>query len=300
MERGKQRELIFLAKGNSSWKELGRQLNCSPTYLSNDLKYENRYLSEIIYEKLCKISNKNFDKFIIKKLDENWGRSKGGKNSFGNTKTFKEPLESVELAELFGIIAGDGHVEKIQVGKKIRCYSIDIAGDSRNDKDFLLNYVSSLFEKLFNETGSLRYSKTANTLHIKIYGKKIVDFIEKKGIASGNKKTNNQSIPLWITLNNDYLRAFIRGLIDTDGCIYYISKNNRNLRISFTSYIPNLMRDARNSLLKLGFHPSEVIRGKDISISRKDDTKRFIKEIGFSNNKHLKRLYNFTHKAPFV
>lgn len=300
MEKGKQKELILFAKGNSSWKELGKQLNCSPTYLSNDLKCEFRYLSEITYEKLCKISKENFDKFIIKKLDENWGRSKGGKNSLGNVKDFIEPSESIELAELLGIITGDGHVEKIIRGNKVRCYSITIAGDSRNDKDYLSNYVSILFSKLLNEKGNLFYSKNRNSMYIRIHGKKIVEFIEKKGILNGNKKHNNQSIPFWILKNDDYLKAFIRGLIDTDGCIYYISKTNKNLRISFTSYIPSLMRDVRNSLLKLGFHPSEVIRGKDISISRKEDTQKFIKEIGFSNNKHLKRLYNFTHKAPVV
>lgn len=296
----KQKELILFAKGNLSWKELSKLLNCSPTYLSNDLKYEFRYLSHFLYEQLCKMTNKNFDEFIIDKLDDNWGRSKGGKNSTGNTKYFNEPLESIELAELFGIIVGDGHVEKITVGKKVRCYSIDIAGDSRNDKDYLTNYVSSLFKKLFNEKGSLRYSKNSNCLHLKIHGKKIVEFIEKKGILSGNKKNNCQTIPEWIFSDNNYLESFIRGLIDTDGCVYYISKNNRNLRISFTSYISTLISDVRASFIKLGFHPSEIIRNKDIILSRKEEVKRFIDEIGFSNNKHLKRIQKLNNCALVV
>jgi hypothetical protein len=36
------------------------------------------------------------------------------------------------------------------------------------------------------------------------------------------------------------------------------------------------------------------------SISRKEDIKKFIDEIGFSNDKHLKRLYNLTNNAPVV
>jgi len=133
--------------------------------------------------------------------------------------------------------------------------------------------------------------KTTNGIHLVIYGKKIIEFVKKKGINSGNKKVNHQKIPDWILENKGYLAACLRGLIDTDGCIYYISKKtNKNLRISFTSYIPALMNDVRTSLIGLGFHPSKVMRGEDICISSKEDVDKFLKEIGFSNDKHLKRL----------
>ncbi|MFA5855939.1 MAG: LAGLIDADG family homing endonuclease [Candidatus Pacearchaeota archaeon] len=300
LKKGKQRELILLAKNDKNWKEFAKLVNISEKYLCNDLKNEKILISEMLYLNLCKISNKNFDEFIIERLDNNWGKSKGGKISRGNTKDFKEPKESLELAELIGIILGDGHVEKLKIGSKIRCYSIVVTGDSRHDKKYLIKYVNNLFKKLFNENGRILYSKDKNSIYIKLHGKKIVDFIESKGVFGGNKKRNNQGIPKWILINDSYLKATLRGLIDTDGCIYYISKNNRNLRISFTSYIPNLMNDVRNSFLKLGFNPSEIIRCKDITISRKEDIKKYLKEIGFSNDKHLKRYQNLVQYAPIV
>ena len=292
--KGRQKELIMLAKGKYTWRELSGILNCSEGYLVSELRYEKRYLSQDLYNKLCTLANKNFGRFVDAKLGDNWGRVKGGINSLGNTKKFVDPSKSEALAELFGIILGDGHVEKIMVGNNIRCYSIVIAGDSRHDNDYLSNYIPSLFEKLLGEKGNLYYSKSSNTMFSKIHGKKIVEFVEKNGIMCGNKKKNNQPIPKWILDNPRYLRACLRGLIDTDGCIYYISKNNKNLRISYTSYIPNLMNDVRESFLKLGFHPSKVIVDKYIYLSRKDEIQKYLKEIGFSNQKHLKRPQNLT------
>jgi len=293
LEKGKQKELIESAKKDLTWEELARELNLNSSYIRNDLKEEKRYLLEEIYRKLCNISNLNFDNFIIKKLANNWGRSKGGKNSKGNTKPFTEPRESIELAELFGIILGDGHVEETKIGKKIRVYCIDIAGDFRKDKIYLENYVSTLFHSLLKERGKIRVPKTTNGVHIIVYGKKIVEFVNKMGIKSGNKKENHQKIPDWILKNKEYTKSCLRGLIDTDGCIYYISKKtNKNLRISFTSCIPALMNDVRNSFISLGFHPRKILRDKEIYLSSKEDINKFLLEIGFSNNKHLKRLQN--------
>lgn len=292
LKQGKQKELIELAKSDNTWKWLSNKLNCSSIYLQNELRHEKRYLSENLFNLLCIISGKNFNKFIIEKLSDKWGRSKGGKNSTGNTKNFKEPEESLELAELFGIILGDGHLEKRIASSKIRGYSIRIAGDSRYDKEYFYNYISNLFNFLFNEKGTFEFSKKGNTIYIKIFGKKIVEFIEFKGLKPGNKKQNMQTIPLWIINNPEYLKACLRGLIDTDGCIYYISKQNKNLRITFTSYIPKLMEDVRLSFVKLGYHPSKIIRNKDISLSRKEDVNKFMSEIKFSNPKHLKRVQN--------
>ncbi|OIO43261.1 hypothetical protein COU56_00770 [Candidatus Pacearchaeota archaeon CG10_big_fil_rev_8_21_14_0_10_31_9] len=300
LKRGKQKELIIKAKDGRTWNNLSKQLNLNSSYIRNELKTEKFYISEEAYDKLCTLSKENFDKCIIERLDDNWGKSKGGLNSSGSLRTIDKPKESKELAELIGIILGDGHVHSYIKDKKVRCYSIKIAGDSRDDKNYLLNYVSPLMFKLFKYQPKVVYAKEINEMFIVSYSRNLVEFFNEKGLKSGNKKFNRQTIPGWVLSNHNYLIPCLRGLFDTDGSVHYIAKNNRNIRISFTSYIPSLLEQVRFSLIKLRLKPSKIIKGNQIFISSKSDVEKYIKLINFSNEKHLKR-YNFLlTRAPVV
>ena len=54
---------------------------------------------------------------------------------------------SNKLAEFLGIITGDGYMNYY---KKHYNSILEIAGDSRHDKKYLLEYVNDLIEELFN------------------------------------------------------------------------------------------------------------------------------------------------------
>jgi hypothetical protein len=295
LKRGKQQELIKKAKTSFTWKQLANKINTGYQYLAHELNNERRLVSEEVYKKLCAITKENFDGHILEKLEDNWGKSKGGKNSPGNTKTFLEPRESKELAELFGIILGDGHLEMPGKNNKNRSYAVKIAGHLEEDKNYLSNYVSNIIQKLFREKPSIKKAEKYNTLFLVIHGKKLIEFLNEKGLHSGNKKHNNQGIPDWIKRNKEYVASCIRGLVDTDGSIHQISKKNKNLRISYTSYIPNLLKDTRESFIRIGYNPSKIIVNKQIFLSKKEEIAKYAKEIKFMNEKHLKRLENFNH-----
>lgn len=301
LKAGKQTELILLAKENLTWEKLARKLSLTTSYLAADLKSEKRLISKENYNILCALSKINFDKDIVERVDDNWGRSRGGKNSKGNTKDFIEPEKNEDLAEAFGIILGDGHIEERVVGTKIRVYCVNIAGNSKTDAEYIFKYVPNLFRRIFKEGGRVVQKKNINCAYFTLNGKRFVEFLKKNGLPSGNKVKNNVSIPDWIKKDDKLLRKCLRGLVDTDGCVYYISKKtNRNLRITFTNHASNLLNDYRNSLIKLGFSPSKIMRGYDIYLSSKQDVQKYIKEIGFSNSKNLKRVkfFSFNKKAP--
>lgn len=298
LKKGKQREIINSLKKDFTWKELSKKFNLSQDYIRNELRNEKVTLSQEFYNILCNELQNNFDEFIIEKLDDNWGRSKGGINSPKNTKLIEEPRDTEELAELMGIILGDGHVEELKKSKKIRCYSIIIAGNANKDMEYLSEFIPSLFKKVFNEGGTLHILKNTGEGYFKIYGKNLVDFIKRKGISPGNKKRNNQGIPPWIKENEQYLRRCIRGLIDTDGSVHYISKKNLSPRIDYTSHIPNLLEDVRNGLVQLGFNPSKIIKNRHFFLSSRADINRYTREIGFSNQKNLNRLILIRNKMP--
>ncbi len=300
LKEGKQKEILTLAKGKGAWKELSKKLDVSEGYLKNDVRIGYRLLSEESYDKICKILGKNFDDFIVEKLSENWGRAKGGTFAKKRTKEIKKPKKDENLAEVIGIILGDGHVSEFIRGKKIRNYFIKIAGNADTDLDYIQNYIPSLFEKVFSEKGKVFISKKRYVGYFTLYGKNYVSFMKSVGINSGNKKVNNQGIPDWIKTNRKLLKRCLRGLIDTDGSVHTISRKNLNIRIDYTSYIPQLINDVRNSFIMLGFSPSKVINERHFFLSKQDEIKKYVKEIGFANQKNLNRLKNFQKNAPVV
>lgn len=301
LKEGAQKKLILSAKGAFTWKELSKKIGINELYLCNELCKEKRLLSEELYQKLCIISQHNFDSDITQKLEDGWGQSIGGFKSKKNTKNFIPPNKNEELAEIIGIILGDGHLSKYISGNKIRVYCIRIAGNSKDDREYIKKTIPSLFFRIFKEKGSIMQAKNRSCAYFTIYGKEIVDFIISLGLKPGNKIKNNQGIPDWIIENKNYLKACIRGLIDTDGSVHLVSKENKNLRIDFKSHIPLLLEDVRSGLISLGYSPTKIIDNRHIFITRKEDILKYYFEIGFNNSKNLKRYFSLKNeKAPIV
>lgn len=297
LKPGKQRGIINGLKKGMTWREISEKLGLSEGYIRNELRNEERTLSEEVYKKICEIAKYNYDSFIDKRLKDNWGKSKGGLKSSGNIKIFSKLGENEKLAELFGIILGDGHLEIYKKGNK-RCYALKIAGHMTEDYEYLAEYVSKLFEELFGEGGKIRKIPKMSEIFLTVYGKNLIKLLKGKGLMPGNKKLNNQGIPKWIKNNDLFLLSCLRGLIDTDGSLHFISKKNKNLRVSFTSHIPRLIKDVHNSFIRLGFRTSKIMGGRQIFISSKEDVSRYIKDVGFKNQKHLKRLETLSNKMP--
>ena len=228
-----------------------------------------------------------------------WGQRKGGLNSKGSLKVIAIPKNCRELAELVGILLGDGNIYSYKKGKKISVYSVRIAGDYKKDRDYHLNYIQPLCVELFKIKVRVRDHTVNNERFICLDSKQLVEYLGKIGLKAGNKIKNNISIPRWIFENENFLKSCLRGLIATDGSVYRMSQKDLNLiRIDFTNYNPKLLNDTRFAFIKLGFHPSKIINNRKFFISRQGDIARYIIEIGFSNNKHKQRLKTFN--SPVV
>ena len=294
LKKGVQKIIILKVKNklNVTWKDFGKILDISELYLKWDLLKEKRLISEELYKKLCKILNENFDNEIIKKLDDNWGRALGGKNSAKKEKLILN-RKSEELAEFIGIILGDGNI-----WEKRGYYYICIAGDSKKDRDYLINYVNPLFKKLFNKKMNIKKNEKNNTMYLCVGDKSIVFTLKKFGLVSGNKKINNVKIPDWIFESKSYLKACIRGLIDTDGSVCPITGRNYPY-IWFSSNIENIRKTFSLAMEKLKFKTSKwnirENRTPDIYIGNKKDIKKYIETISFKNQRHLSKL-----NAPIV
>lgn len=279
-KKGRQRKLIENFKGSHSgktWAEVASILGINPNALK-EWRYETASLPSSIYRLIDK-SGQN-KKWIIEERPDSWGRSLGGKNSSGRLVKINMPGNSPRLSEFFGIILGDGNV---YINEKYGAYQVRVACHPLLEREYAA-YVSSVIVSLFGLKPVLR--RRGRGLYVEVQNRELAFFLRQNlpGLKSGF------IFPKWIFNDAGCLKSFVRGLTDTDGSIYRLSsKNPKTIRISFKNADESLSSAYSQALLKLGFHPSKLVY-RNIFLTRKADTARYIKEIGFNNSKHTRNL----------
>jgi hypothetical protein len=97
---------------------------------------------------------------------------------------------------------------------------------------------------------------------------------------NGPKLIQNVSIPSWIKCNKKYIINCLRGLIETDGCIY---KDRGYTMMMFTTVIPALANDVYNLIIFLGFKP-HIYRLKEVINKKYGFKQKPIYHIRLSKN----------------
>jgi len=224
-----------------------------------------------------------------KKKWREWWNKKG---KFLNNPIFKRkfiriPQKSAKLAEFIGIMLGDG-------GFTAYGAQIQITLNSRDDKEYI-EFVSNLIYELFNKKPSTFPCKDAIASKISVASMDLTDYLVKLGLKVGNKITLQVDIPDWIKKNRAYSIACIRGLVDTDGCIFkHTYKVNNKFynykKLAFVSYSQPLRKSVYDILKSLGLNP-RLFSYRDVRIDSQLDMEKYFSIIGSSNQKHLNRYY---------
>lgn len=168
--------------------------------------------------------------------------------SLGKMKKISFPEKCAELAELFGIILGDGGITKRQVTITLH----------KTDDRMFAEYVKSQMEKLFQTEVALRERRNTNVISIVISRTALVNYLEELGLGKGNKVKQQAKVPEWITENDEYAAACLRGLFDTDGCTYvdkHVISGNLylNIGMNFTNRSLPLLAFFFTTLEKFGY-----------------------------------------------
>jgi len=220
----------------------------------------NKSINENQLNKLKELLNINP---VLEEYIQDYAKNLG---KYSETVKTKKLIFGEELAEFCGIMLGDGYFYKrgVRIAFDKRCVGY-------------INYVNNLFEKLTGVMLKLLTIKTTNQAYLYFYGTKFAQELSTFGLITGNKIENNVGIPSWIKENNEYSKMCIRGLIDTDGCVY-ICKRERRKYIKFTNFNRRLLLEFKELALKLGYHFASANR-KNVCLYRKDEVARFINEI---------------------
>ncbi len=180
---------------------------------------------------------------------------------------------SNDLAELYGILLGDGTLTK---------YYIQVYLNITSDKMYI-PYVLQLARKLFPESPVTTFPVPHNSVNIvQISSTDVCNFFKKIGF---DRKI--RSIPKWIINNKEFTKATLRGIFDTEGSVgikYFKGKNGNYFykQVTFTNKNENILNFIEKSLELLDYKPTKNST-KNIYISNRLQIEKFAIEIGSSN-----------------
>ena len=204
-------------------------------------------------------------------------------------KNFKKLIYSEKLAELVGVLMGDGEINRFQV---------KVTLDQKTDRDYAV-FVSDLITKIIGEKPSW-FEYDDNVIRLSVSGVNFGDSLERIGLRRGNKVLHQIGFPKWIWGERKYQIACARGLFDTDGGVYFhfhkVGGNKyRNFGACFTNHSIPLVE---------GFF--KVLQGMNIKSKRSglhkiyiydlQEINKYFKLIGTHNPKNLEKMnYHFSN-----
>ena len=190
---------------------------------------------------------------------------------------FEESDYDEELAEWLGYFIGDGHADK---------KSNNISFTNSDEK--LRKRFAELTKKLFKDAKIKERIHKDKTPDIYVNSKEAIALIDKLGIRG--KKADKVRIPKEI-MGSNALRAFLRAYFDCDGGV---EKNS----VVLSTASKEMAEDLIYALLRFGIFAKlkEKINKNNnktyyyIVISNSSNLKAFLDNIGFSQERKLKKL----------
>jgi hypothetical protein len=196
-------------------------------------------------------------------------------------KKFGKLTHSEDLAEVLGILLGDGSLTD---------YQITVTLDATVDRQYA-HFVQKLFSLVLGEKPS--WSERDNVIELKLSGASLIDVLEDVGLERGNKVEHQVGIPDWIFKKREYQKACARGLFDTDGCIFQHRKLQKTyIGWTFTNYSLSLIGGMEKILQNFDFEPAKPKLTNLYMYSAKA-TVRYIDIIGSHNPKHTGKVLQY-------
>lgn len=160
--------------------------------------------------------------------------------------------ESNSLAEMIGIILGDGHLS-------IDGYYLTITLNFQEEPEYVA-YIIRLLESLFIQKPVVINLPKNKANQLRISNRFLVEYLTSKNLKLGNKVKNQVGVPLWIKSNLNFNVACLKGLTDTDGSIFPVKREN-TIKINFKNNSEPLVRDYKLMCENLGIKMANVIEG---------------------------------------
>ncbi len=201
------------------------------------------------------------------------------------------PEKTPQLAEFIGILLGDGSIND---------YQVRIYFNAKTDTSYA-NFVRNMAQGLFNIDSNIAL-RPKNTLELVISSKALVNFLLEIGLKKGNKVKQAIDAPAWIYDSMDNLYSCLRGLMDTDGGVYFHVHNTkgikyRNMVLCFTSHSKPLLCSVEKMFFSVGISAKNDLRERVLVYNRLD-IEKYMNIVGSHNQNFLTRFESY--KGPKV
>ncbi|MEK6984590.1 MAG: LAGLIDADG family homing endonuclease [Nanoarchaeota archaeon] len=170
-----------------------------------------------------------------------------------------QSIKNEKTAEIVGLSFGDGSLTRRHSGRDKGRLRFQLRGNITEDKEHYDKYIIPLFNEIFSlNINPVVCNGKDKSYGISIESAKICNLLQELKIPVGIKR--ELKIPDWITLNENFSKSFLRGLIDTDGSVYckkdynYPAKGYIKIRIAIGSISKNLIKESSHLLKNLGIH----------------------------------------------
>jgi hypothetical protein len=198
-------------------------------------------------------------------------------------KEIKHPPFSPLLAELVGVLLGDGGIRNT--------FQVTVSFDQSKDQEYV-EWLRRAIRRLFGLGSSLALRKSDLGGDVVISSVQLVRSLPRiAGLWLGNKLHNGLDVPVWIWERRSYQISCLRGLMDTDGgpFIHRYRVAGRWYvypKLCFYSKSEALRQSVCQLFLNLGFHPRQA-RSDRIFIDRTAQVRRFYRIIGSRHRRHV-------------
>ena len=197
---------------------------------------------------------------------KNW---RNGMKQQGLIKSLYPPLaKNGDLAELIGVVLGDGHLHKHD-----RCDSLRIVGDAK--KMGFITRSAQLIHSVFEKQPKVMKRSNSNAVNITLYEKNIA---KRLNIPTGARAQYEFDLPVWIEKNRNNKLRFLRGLYEAEGSLSHHPATYTH-KFIFSNMNPHLLELVARLVRGLGFTVS--ISAKRIQVSRKEEVQKLSDLIQF-------------------
>lgn len=189
----------------------------------------------------------------------------------GKIRTIYPDLEkNSDLAELIGVILGDGHIRKFPRTDELSIFS------NSNNPGFVNRYAQ-LVEKIFDKKPAVTFHSGKNCKRIRIYQKHIQSRLD---IPYSPRGKSVIKVPNWVFRNRRHIVRYLRGLYEAEGC-FCKHLPTSTYKLFFSNKNKSMLNNVFHLMEKLDFHPHMSKNHYSVQISKKEEVLRALDLLQF-------------------